>query len=380
MTTDDDLRARVVDIQQTVDRLLADTTPAPVGTSGSADSVEPSTVTRRARAAAAAAAAARRAARDAESAVSFACRDGPSGPPDVAPQGRVAEDDFSWYAQTHGARYRCLAVPLRAVPPMMAVSAKTLPVGADWTYEVKWDGYRAQAIKDGSHRLAGLAKPEEHHPAVSRRLPPPRPGVDANDGAARRRDRRARRRRAPVVSGAAPCRFQRPLDRLLRFRSASPERTRSDARAARRAARGAARAWSPGPACCCPIRCRAPPHEIAARGPAISGWRASSPSAAGRRTSPGRRSDSWVKVRFAQHQEFVVGGYKPSATNFDSLLVGYYDKTKLLAPARCAAASRRTCARRCSSSSGGWRRRVVRSRTCRRRGAATGAKGSPPRR
>jgi len=33
-TTDDDLRARVVDIQQTLDRMLADTTPAPVGTAG----------------------------------------------------------------------------------------------------------------------------------------------------------------------------------------------------------------------------------------------------------------------------------------------------------------------------------------------------------
>jgi lipid-binding SYLF domain-containing protein len=33
--TDDDLRTRVVDIQQTIDRMLADTTPAPVGTSGS---------------------------------------------------------------------------------------------------------------------------------------------------------------------------------------------------------------------------------------------------------------------------------------------------------------------------------------------------------
>lgn len=33
-TTDDDVRARVVDIQQSIDRLLADTTPAPVGTSG----------------------------------------------------------------------------------------------------------------------------------------------------------------------------------------------------------------------------------------------------------------------------------------------------------------------------------------------------------
>ena len=34
VTTDDDIRARVVDIQQTLDRLLADTTPAPVGTTG----------------------------------------------------------------------------------------------------------------------------------------------------------------------------------------------------------------------------------------------------------------------------------------------------------------------------------------------------------
>jgi hypothetical protein len=36
-TTDDDVRARVVDVQQTVDRMLADMTPAPVGTSGTAE-------------------------------------------------------------------------------------------------------------------------------------------------------------------------------------------------------------------------------------------------------------------------------------------------------------------------------------------------------
>ena len=33
-STDDDLRTRVVDIQQILDRILADTTPSPVGTSG----------------------------------------------------------------------------------------------------------------------------------------------------------------------------------------------------------------------------------------------------------------------------------------------------------------------------------------------------------
>jgi hypothetical protein len=29
-----------------------------------------------------------------------------------------------------------------AVLPMMATSAATLPAGAEWSYEVKWDGYR----------------------------------------------------------------------------------------------------------------------------------------------------------------------------------------------------------------------------------------------
>src|SRR6266540_1272909 len=33
-TTDDDLRTRIVDIEQMLDRMLADTTPAPVGTTG----------------------------------------------------------------------------------------------------------------------------------------------------------------------------------------------------------------------------------------------------------------------------------------------------------------------------------------------------------
>ena len=36
-TTDDDLRARVVDIQQLLDRILADTTPGAVGTAGSSE-------------------------------------------------------------------------------------------------------------------------------------------------------------------------------------------------------------------------------------------------------------------------------------------------------------------------------------------------------
>src|SRR6185295_11834006 len=39
---------------------------------------------------------------------------------------------------------------MTTVRPMLASSAEALPNGPGWTYEVKWDGYRALAIKDGA--------------------------------------------------------------------------------------------------------------------------------------------------------------------------------------------------------------------------------------
>jgi len=37
------------------------------------------------------------------------------------------------------------------------------------------------------------------------------------------------------------------------------------------------------------------------------------------RYGPGKRSRSWVKVKFNRRQEFVVGGFKPLAKGFESL-------------------------------------------------------------
>jgi bifunctional non-homologous end joining protein LigD len=48
------------------------------------------------------------------------------------------------------------------------------------------------------------------------------------------------------------------------------------------------------------------------------------------RYEPGKRSDAWVKVRFAKRQEFVVGGFKPAGSSFDSILVGYYERPRRL--------------------------------------------------
>jgi DNA ligase D, 3''-phosphoesterase domain/DNA polymerase LigD, ligase domain len=48
---------------------------------------------------------------------------------------------------------------------------------------------------------------------------------------------------------------------------------------------------------------------------------------------PGRRSGSWVKIKSLNEQEFVIGGYTPPAgsrKHFGALLVGYYDKDRLV--------------------------------------------------
>ena len=49
---------------------------------------------------------------------------------------------------------------------------------------------------------------------------------------------------------------------------------------------------------------------------------------------PGLRSGAWQKMRVNQGQEFVIGGYTPSQKNFDALVIGYYDGGKLIYAAR----------------------------------------------
>ena len=39
---------------------------------------------------------------------------------------------------------------------------------------------------------------------------------------------------------------------------------------------------------------------------------------------------TWLKLKLNQGQEFVIGGYKPDAGTFQSILVGYYDAKQLI--------------------------------------------------
>src|SRR2546421_6633700 len=49
---------------------------------------------------------------------------------------------------------------------------------------------------------------------------------------------------------------------------------------------------------------------------------------------PGKRTGSWIKYRVNRGQEFVIGGYIPGPHGFDSLIVGYYRGKDLVYVAR----------------------------------------------
>jgi DNA ligase D-like protein (predicted ligase) len=45
---------------------------------------------------------------------------------------------------------------------------------------------------------------------------------------------------------------------------------------------------------------------------------------------PGKRSGAWQKMRVLQTREFVIGGYTLGGRNFDGILVGYYEGRELV--------------------------------------------------
>ncbi|MEP7246923.1 MAG: hypothetical protein ABI885_25015 [Gammaproteobacteria bacterium] len=44
---------------------------------------------------------------------------------------------------------------------------------------------------------------------------------------------------------------------------------------------------------------------------------------------PGERSADWQKLKLEHQQEFVIGGYRPSGSGIDALIVGYYEARTL---------------------------------------------------
>jgi bifunctional non-homologous end joining protein LigD len=210
---------------------------------------------------------------------------------------------------------------------MMAISATTLPSGAEWSYEVKWDGYRAQAVKNGpavalaSRNLKNITK---QYPDVVRAAALVRAESAVLDGEIVALDARGhpsfQALHHAATEGLSIVYYA--FD-LLHLNGRDLTGTPLDERRAalRKVVEGSGVLLSD------PLPGTSERIADAVRALGLEGV------VAKRRRStyaPGRRSDAWVKVRFAKHQEFVIGGFKPNATTFDSLLVGYYEGRKLM--------------------------------------------------
>ncbi len=207
-------------------------------------------------------------------------------------------------------------------PPMLASSSRELPAGPAWSYEVKWDGYRALAQKRGasvglfSRRLNDFTR---QYPAIRDALAAlPVPDVTL-DGEIVALDEAGRPSfQALQHRGSRPHRIAYYVFDVLRRGGANLMRLTLDER------RSALRQLALKP----PLYVSEPlpgtPPQIAAaiRRVGLEGVIAKRRDS---RYEPGMRSPAWVKVKFLRRQEFVAGGYKPSSTGFESLVVGYYD-------------------------------------------------------
>src|SRR3954447_17712779 len=210
---------------------------------------------------------------------------------------------------------------------MMAVSAAKLPAGPEWTYEVKWDGYRAQAVKDGaavSLASRNLKNITRQYPEVARAaaLVHARSAVLDGEIVALTADGRPSFQALHHAATAGLSVVYYAFD-LLHLNGKDLTAVPLDAR------RDALRRIVDGSGVLLSDPLPGTPAQIA---DAVRGLGLEGVVAKRRRSTyaPGRRSDAWVKVRFAKHQELVIGGFTPTAANFDSLVVGYYDRTKLM--------------------------------------------------
>jgi bifunctional non-homologous end joining protein LigD len=209
---------------------------------------------------------------------------------------------------------------------MLATSAADLPEGPQWTYEVKWDGYRALAVKEGSRvRLISRNQKDltRDYPSVVAAIQTLRQPSAVLDGEIVALDAKGRpsfqalQHRSTVGLAIVYYAFDLLAVGLETLLNESLDARRHRLKLLTLGSDVLLSETLPG------SRHRIE-REIRRLG--LEGV------VAKRRDStyrPGQRSDAWVKVKFSPRQEFVVGGYKPNASNFESILVGYYDERRL---------------------------------------------------
>lgn len=208
--------------------------------------------------------------------------------------------------------------------PMLATSAAQLPRGDEWTYEVKWDGYRTLAIKQGL-RVRLLSRNLKDATALYRSVPQAIAQVHGDsvllDGEVVAVDPEGRPSFQALHHRSAHHIVYYAFDLLHLNGHDLLQHPLAERRAALAHVLNGTGVLRSDPLPGTPEQIEHAVRELRLEG-----------VIAKRRTSiyePGRRSPAWVKVKFNRRQELVVGGFKPNAADFESLLVGYYQQRRL---------------------------------------------------
>lgn len=214
------------------------------------------------------------------------------------------------------------------VEPMQCKAVTELPDGADWTFEIKFDGYRCVAVKFGT-KVTLFSRNEkklnDRFPALAAALAE-LPGDFAMDGEIVALDDKGRPSFQLLQnSGSArPAIYFYAFD-LLHHDGENLQRSPIERR---REMLGELLANPTDPLRLSPLL-QAPAGEIleAVQKLGLEG-------VVGKRRGsiyePGERSGAWIKRQTNREQEFVIGGYVPGAGGFDALIVGVYEKKRLI--------------------------------------------------
>jgi bifunctional non-homologous end joining protein LigD len=208
---------------------------------------------------------------------------------------------------------------------MLASSAGALPVGDAWTYEVKWDGYRTLALKEGKRvRLLSrnLNDATAHYPSVARAIAEVSADAVLLDGEVVALDDLGHPSFQALHHGSAQTIVFYAFDVIHLDGRDLARLPLDDRRAALRGVVEATAILRSDPLPGTPAQIDAAVRDLQLEG--VVAKRRDS------RYEPGKRSAAWVKVKFNRRQEFVVGGLKPTGGGFESLLVGYYEGNELL--------------------------------------------------
>lgn len=218
--------------------------------------------------------------------------------------------------------------PMKFVEPMQCQLLAQLPEGMSWQYELKLDGYRAEAIKTaGEVKLLSRRKNSLNtkFPNVAEGLQTLEDGVIL-DGEIVALDEEGR----PSFSRLQRLSKKQVLTYYVFDLLAYRERDITGLPLKQRRALLSAVLENASE----PVResavleANAQDLIAAIRAQGLEGIIAKRTDS---RYEPGQRSGRWVKYKVNQGQELVIGGYKPSGKDhFENLAVGYYEGDRLI--------------------------------------------------